>query len=95
MDQPPCIFCRLREVCNDGTSGFEATFYEKPSLTLADVGYSMLPSVSRVKELDRLPQYISNSIKQKVKASDLDKFLVLLEKNSINFDLFINSIAEA
>ena len=32
-----------------GTSGFEATFYEKPALTLADVGYSMLPSVNQVR----------------------------------------------
>jgi len=71
-----------------GTSGFEATFYEKPVLSFADIAYSLLPSVTRVKELDKLPQYISNSIQQKVLASDLDKFLILLEKNSIDFDLF-------
>jgi spore coat polysaccharide biosynthesis predicted glycosyltransferase SpsG len=71
-----------------GTSGFEATFYEKPVLTLADVSYSLLPSVTRVTELDKLPKYISNSINQKVLSEDLDKFLVFLEKNSIDFDLF-------
>ena len=71
-----------------GTSGFEATFYEKPVLTFGDVSYFLLPSVTRVRELDKLPTYISNSINKKVLSEDLDKFLVLLEKNSIDFDLF-------
>ena len=38
--------------------------------------------------MEKLPKYISDSIQQKVLASDLDKFLILLEKNSIDFDLF-------
>jgi hypothetical protein len=71
-----------------GTSGFEAAFYEKPSLTFADVGYSILPSVTRVRELELLPQYIKHSLEQKVSASDLDKFLILLDRNSFDFDLF-------
>lgn len=71
-----------------GTSGFEAAFYEKPSITLADVGYSILPSVTRVRELESLPKFIKNSLEQNVSASDLDKFLVLLDKNSFDFDLF-------
>lgn len=71
-----------------GTSGFESAFYEKPTVTLGDVGYSLLPSVKRVYELEKLPQFILNALKQKVTASDLDKFLVLMEKNSVDFDLF-------
>lgn len=71
-----------------GTSGFEAAFYEKPSLTFADVGYSILPSVTRVRELELLPQYIEHSLEQKVSVSDLDKFLILLDRNSFDFDLF-------
>jgi capsule polysaccharide modification protein KpsS len=71
-----------------GTSGFEASFYEKPVLTLADVGYSILPSVTRVTELEKLPKCILDGIQQKVLSTDLDRFLVLLEKNSIDFDLF-------
>lgn len=75
-------------ITTSGTSGFEAIFYEKPVLTLGDVSYSLLPFVTRVTELDKLPKYISNSINEKVLSEDLDKFLVFLEKNSIDFDLF-------
>jgi len=78
-----------------GTSGFEAIFYEKPVLTFADVSYSILPSVTRVRELEALPKYIQHSLEQKVSASDLDKLLILLNKNSFDFDMFEYLLIEA
>ncbi len=70
-----------------GTSGFEAAFYEKPSIIFGDTIYALLPSVHRVKEIEKLPEIISNCLSEKVHASDLDKFLVLLHKDTFDFDL--------
>ncbi len=71
-----------------GTSGFEAAFYGKPSIVFSDVGYLELPSVTRVREIENLPQIIKKSIKTKVDQSYLDKFLNYLEKNVIDFNWF-------
>ena len=71
-----------------GTSGFEATFYGKTTIVFSDVGYLSLPSVQRVKNIEELPQLISNSLKTKVDSNDLDKFVNFLQKNSIDFDWF-------
>ena len=71
-----------------GTSGFEAAFYGKPTIVLADVGYSQLSSITRIKELEKLPDAIKQSLQQKVISHDLDRFLIYLEKNSFDFDLF-------
>jgi capsule polysaccharide modification protein KpsS len=69
-----------------GTSGFEATFYGKPVITFVDVNYSMLPSVSTVKNLHELPDLINESLTKKVEASSLDHFITLLEKNLSKFN---------
>lgn len=71
-----------------GTSGFEAAFYGKPSIILTDTNYSILPSVHRIQSLDELPVTIKNSLKQKVDPNSLDKFIQILEKDSIDFDLY-------
>ena len=34
------------------TAGFEAAFYNKPSIILADMDYSILPSVHKIKTID-------------------------------------------
>jgi len=71
-----------------GTSGFEAAFYGKPSIILTDTNYSILPSVHKVTSLDDFPSIIRNSLKKKVDPNSLDKFIQILEKDSINFDLY-------
>jgi len=71
-----------------GTSGFEAAFYGKPSVILTDTNYSILPSVHRVKSLDEFPSIIRNSLKKNVDPNTLDKFIQILEKDSIDFDLY-------
>ena len=71
-----------------GSSGFEAAFYEKASIIFSDVLYDCLPSVFKVKTPEYLPKIIRQALECKVQASDLDKFIVFLEKNSINFDLY-------
>jgi hypothetical protein len=70
-----------------GTAGLDATFYGKPSIIFADLGYAILPSVHRIKTLDELPSAIRLSLGKKVDPADLDKYLVFLEKQSFEFDL--------
>jgi hypothetical protein len=70
-----------------GSSGFEAAFYEKPSIVFSDVIYSILPSVNRIKEIEKLPETIKEGLLTKVNVDDLNRFINLLEKNTFNFDL--------
>jgi len=79
-----------------GSSSFEAAFYEKPSIVFGNVLYSKLPSVSKVKDLESLPQLIRNALKQKVNAVDLERFLVILKENTFEFNMveFASVIAD-
>ena len=70
-----------------GSSGFEAAFYEKPSIVFSDVDYTLLPSVHRIREIEKLPELIRTCLSEKVNPEDLDRFLTLLEKNTFDFDL--------
>lgn len=70
-----------------GSSGFEAAFYEKPSIVFSDISYAVLPSVHRVKEMEKLPETIRSCLSEKVHVEDLDKFLVIIEKNTFDLDL--------
>lgn len=71
-----------------GTSGFEAGFYGKPSVVFSDTGYIELPSVTRVREIEELPDIIQKSIKTKIDHTYLDKFINNLEQNIIDFNWF-------
>lgn len=69
-----------------GTASFEAAFYEKPSIMFADLGYSILPSIFKIKSFDDLPQTILEALHTKVNSVDLDKYLSVLEENTFDFD---------
>jgi len=71
-----------------GTSGFEATFYGKPTVVFSDVGYVDLPSVTRIRSIEDLPKIIRNALKIQVNETDLNKFITFLENNVIDFDWF-------
>jgi len=70
-----------------GTSGFEAAFYEKPSIVFGDTIYTLLPSVHRIREVENLPKIIRKCLSERVNSEDLDRFLVLLEEDTFDFDL--------
>jgi hypothetical protein len=70
-----------------GTNGFDAAFYQKPSIVLSDTAFSTLPSVHRVRSLEDLPRAINESLKTIVKVSDLNEYVNYIEENSFNFDL--------
>lgn len=71
-----------------GTSAFEAAFYEKPSIIFSDVGYSILPSVFKIENYLDLPCAIKDALSSKVDVNDVDKYLLVLEKNWFDFDWF-------
>ena len=69
-----------------GTAGFEAACYGKPTITLVDLNYSMLPSVSTLRNFEELPDLIKESLAKKVESIDVDRFITLLENNVSKFD---------
>jgi len=69
-----------------GTSGFEAAFYGKPSIIFTELGYQILPSVTRVKEMESLPSAIRTAIKKEITPKHLEEYMLLLEQNSFAFD---------
>jgi len=75
-------------VTSGGSSGFEATFFGKPSIVFSDVIYGRLDSVTKINNFDELALAIKNSLKKQINSDDLDKFLIFLDKNSFDFDLF-------
>jgi hypothetical protein len=69
-----------------GTSGFEAAFYEKPTITFVDTLYSSLKSVEVLNDIKKLPQLIQKQLNAKFDLNDLNNFVSVLEKNSFAFD---------
>ena len=70
-----------------GAAGLEAAIHKKPSIIFSDFSYSILPCVHKLQSIEELPNVIRSSLRTKVSASDVDKFLNLLEANSIDFSL--------
>jgi hypothetical protein len=70
-----------------GTTGIEATFYEKPTITLIDVNYSALPSVYKIKNIEELPQKIQNMLGKTTSASILNKYVNYVEKKTFELDV--------
>jgi len=69
-----------------GAPGFEAACYGKPSIIFSDTDYMNLPSVNRITNLEKLPKQIKKSLTVTVFPSDVEKYIKILEKNSIAFD---------
>jgi len=70
-----------------GSAGLEAAFYEKTAIVFSDINYAILPSVSRIKSFEDLSKAIHDSLNKKVVASDLDKYITLVKKNSFLADI--------
>ena len=78
-----------------GTIGLEAAFFQKPSIVMADLGYTILPSVQKLNSIEDLPSTIKNGLDMKVEANDLDRYLTILHEHSFNFDLKSYEIKES
>jgi hypothetical protein len=71
----------------NSTAGMEAALHKKPTITLSDTLYSVLPSVYRLKNFEELPKIIRSALKITVNISDVNKFVNFIHKNSIDFNL--------
>ncbi len=70
-----------------GTSGFEAAFYQKPSIVFTDTDFSILPSVYRLKTIEELPSSIMLSLqKSSVDTFLLNKYIDFINDSSFQFD---------
>jgi hypothetical protein len=69
-----------------GTAGFEAACYGKPSISLVDLNYSLLPSVFTLNNFADLNDLIKKLLKLEVHESDVNRFLAIFEKNISHFD---------
>jgi len=75
-------------ITSGGSSGFEAAFFQKPTIVFSDTIYNRLNCVSKINDIEELPSTIVRSLNQKISSDNLDKFLNFLDKNSFDFDLF-------
>jgi hypothetical protein len=71
-----------------GTSGFEAAFFQKPSIIFSDLGYSIIPSVFRIKNIEKISTTIKEALNTKVSVKDVDRYFLALEENWINYDWY-------
>ena len=83
---------KLLETCSlvftiRSTSSFDAAFFGKPAITLGDVPYSLIPSIHHLEKINDLPNLIKSSLTETLSPEFLDKYLVLIEKNSFDFNM--------
>ncbi|MDC0154181.1 hypothetical protein OAJ02_05580, partial [Nitrosopumilus sp.] len=71
-----------------GTSGFEAAFFQKPSMIFSDLGYSILPSVFRVESIEKISATIKEAVNTQVSIQDVDRYFSALEESWINYDWY-------
>ena len=71
-----------------GTTGLEASFFGKPTILFSKVGYSLLPWVFQVTDINQLPEIIDQAINTEVNIDYLDRYLTYLDENTFDFDLF-------
>jgi hypothetical protein len=69
-----------------GTTGLEAAFYGKPTITFVNTIYSKLKSVHVLKNIEDLPNIIRSQLTKKVDLDDLNSFVNLIDKNSVEFN---------
>ena len=70
----------------NSTAGFEAAFYEKPSINFQRRGYSELSSSFVVEELNDLPRLIRVALKTKVNPQELDSYVKKIMENLFEFN---------
>jgi len=71
-----------------GTSSLEAIKFAKPSIVFkADIGYSLLPSVHILQNIEELPIAILKSLKKNTHTSEINKYLEFQQKNAFDLDM--------
>ena len=70
-----------------GTISLESAFFNKPSITFVENDYSLIPSITKLKSREELPELIRNSLDKNIDPSFVVKYFDGLEENSFVFDL--------
>mgnify|MGYP001248036304 CR=1 FL=1 len=78
-----------------GTISLEAAFFEKPSIVMTDMGFTVLPTIQKLNSMNELPEKIKSGLKMKVDVDDIDRYLAILDQHSFDFDLKGYEINEA
>jgi len=71
-----------------GTTGLEASFHGKSTILFSKVGYSLLPWVFLISDINKLPSIIDQAINTDVKTDYLDRYITYLDEHTFDFDLF-------
>ena len=71
-----------------GSSAFEASFYNKPSVVLGDSDYSVLPWIFHPKTITDLPHVIKDALNSQVDTIHLNKYINYVLLNTVKFDKF-------
>ena len=71
-----------------GSTGLEASFFEKPTILFSKVGYSSLPWVFQISDINKLSEMITKAVNTKVDIDYLDRFLTYLDENSFEINIF-------
>lgn len=69
-----------------GSSPLEASFFEKPSIVLADNFYCVLPSIKKLESINNLPELIRTQLTTQVNPSLLTDLVNQIQKNTFEFD---------
>jgi hypothetical protein len=69
-----------------GSSSLEASFFEKPSITLIKSSSNYIPTILHVENLNELSSKIKIALKQKVESKYLSSYLSGLEKETFEID---------
>ena len=74
-----------------GTTAQEAVFHNKPAITFTDQVFSILPSVYKLKSLEELPEAIKQALKRKIDPSEIEEYIRLINKNTLELNLEFTS----
>jgi len=79
-----------------GTSAIEAAFYKKPSIVFSDVSYTYLPFISRVRNIEELPNIMKKILNQKFDFSSFHEYVRKVHTNSFEIDYvnFLSSVRD-
>ena len=69
------------------TVALDALFYEKPSMLFTKNNFSMIPSIHKINNINKLSEDIRVTLKQKVNPSDIEKYIQFTESISFNFSM--------
>jgi len=72
------------------SSSLDAVFFEKPTMVFADTDFSMIDDIYRLKEIEKLPEYINECLSKKVDSKNIEKYIQFIEKNSFDYNFILH-----